>query len=108
MKIFQRVQKNLASLGQRPNQSSFNKIQLWIFVKVFLTQFSLVTYIVRVANTTKEYTSSIFTITGFSFINIARVSTLFKNATIFDFIDITGTTLNGSELNSYVVYACTC
>lgn len=98
MKIFQRVQVNLASLGYRRNQSPFNTTQLWISIRFFLNLALLFAYLVCEANTPKEYVDTIFMTTGVFVINIARVSTLFKNAAIFDLIDKLEKILNGSEL----------
>lgn len=103
MKVFQRVQINLASLGFRPKQSAFNKTQLRIFTKVFLTKFSICAYIVYEANTTQEYMHSMYMIICTVLITVSRVSTLFKNAVIFDFIDKVEKTLNGSEPNIYII-----
>lgn len=102
MKIFQQVKANLASLGHRPNQSPFNKKQLWIFVKVLLYLILLCAYLVREPSTPKEYMNSIFITTAAFLVSIARLSTLFLNETIFDFIGMTEETINGSQLYSYV------
>lgn len=93
----------LASLGHRLNQSPFNKKQLWTFVKIFLCIFSLSVYFVQKPNTPKEYLVSIFVTTAVVLISIVRVSTLFENANIFNFIDRIESTVNGSELNFYVL-----
>lgn len=98
MKIFEHVRLNLASLGYRPNQSPFNKTQLWTYIKVFLNLFSLCAYIFRGPSTPKEYVDSIFMTAATILFLIARVSTLFKNDTIFLSIDSIEKTINGSEL----------
>lgn len=97
MKTFQRVQIHLASLGYRRNQSPFNTTQLWIFIKVFLYQFSLCAYLAREPNAPKEFMASILITAGMSLHIIARVDTLLKNGTIFKFIDTVEKTFNGSE-----------
>lgn len=102
MKVFQRVQINLASLGHGPSQNPFNGRQLWIFVKVFLYLFLLCAYLVREPKTPKEYMNSIFITTAAFLVTMARLSTLFMNDTIFDFIDRIEKTINGSKLNFYV------
>lgn len=101
LKIFQSVQIRLASLGHRPKQSPFNKIQLRIFVKETLFLFSLCAYIVDGPHTTNEYMLSIYLTVTIFFNNIARVSSLFISALIFDFIDRMEKILNGSELKFY-------
>lgn len=98
IEVFQQVQINLASLGHQSNQSPFNKIQLWIFIRVLLYLFFLCAYLVLEPNTPKEYMNSILITSAAISITIARVSTLFENDTIFDFIDGIGKTINGSEL----------
>lgn len=104
MKAFQQVRMNLASLGFRPNQSPFNKTQLWTYVKVFLSLLLLCLYLVREANTPKEYMDSIFMTAATFFILIGRVSTLLQNATIFDLIDSIEKVITGSELNSFKIH----
>lgn len=99
MKILQRVQMNLASLGHPPKQSPFNRTQLWIFAKNFLSLVVLFAYLIREPKTSKEYVVSIYITSSTVLVNIARVSTLLKNETIFQFIDAVKSTLNKSELN---------
>lgn len=99
LKTFQQVQVYLASLGHRPNQSPFNKTQLWIFAKTFLNLFLLFVYLVRESHTPKELMDSMFMLTGVFLIAIIRVSTLFKNETIFMYIDRVEETINESKLN---------
>lgn len=98
IRTFQRGQMTLASLGHKRNESPFNKAQLWIFVKVLLTLYSHCEYIAREHNTTKKSIYSIFMIAVVCLINVARMSTLFKNATIFNLIDTAEELLNGREL----------
>lgn len=101
MKIFQRVQTSLASLGHRRNESPFNKTQLRVMVIVVLNLFSICAYIAREPHTVKQYLDSIYMSAVAVLITIARVCILYKNATIFDFIDTVEETVNRSELNSY-------
>lgn len=97
MKLCQQVRISLALLGFRPNQSPFNKTQLWIFFKISTNLFSLCVYLAREPNTTKEYMDSIFMTTVIFLINVVRASTLFKNDIIFRYIDSVEETLNESE-----------
>lgn len=98
LEIFQRVRKYLASLGYRPNQSPFNKTQLWIFVKVSVCLFLQFAYL-REPYTPKEFMNSMYMLTTVFLIAIIRVDTLFKNAAIFAYLDKIEKTINRSELN---------
>lgn len=102
MRVFQRVQIDLASLGHRPNQNPFNKRQIWIFFKVFLYLFLLCAYLFREPKTPKEYMNSIFITTAAFLVTTARLSTLFINDIIFDYIDRIEKTIDGSKFNFYV------
>lgn len=102
MKTFQRLQKDLASLGYRRNGSPFNKTQLWIFVKVFVALTFQCVHVIYESNTIRLYVDSIFMIAATILILMSRVSTLFKNDAIYEFIDSIEKILNGSKLNFYL------
>lgn len=85
----------------RANQSPFDKFQFWIFVKVFWGVFSHIVHLMRESHTPQEYMESIFMTTVGVLVAIVRVSTLFKNDTIFIYIDTVEKTINESEFSNY-------
>lgn len=102
MKILQRVQMSLASLGYRPSRSPFNETHLWTFFKASLALSSICAYTVCEAHTSKEYMDSVFMITVVVVINITRAGTICKSEVVFVFIDKLEKIMNGSKLNFYV------
>lgn len=100
MKIFQTVQKHLASIGYRANQNPFNLQQLTIIFMGILAIFSQCVYLFFIANTTKEFLDSILMTTIGILVFISNLSTVHKTATIFIFIDSVEKGIHGSMLLS--------
>lgn len=97
MKIFQTIQKNMRHSGFIRDQNAFNKTQTLVIFKsiVFLTlQF---VYLLRVANTPRQYMDSIFMSTVGFLIVISHADIAIKTAKIFDLIDAFEQTINESE-----------
>lgn len=109
LKTFKRVRAHLASLGYRPNQSPFNRTQLWVFVKTCVSLVLQFAYLVREPYTPKEFMDSMYMLTTVFLMAMVRISTVVKNAAIFAYIDRVEETINGSELNSlYLILKLKC
>lgn len=103
MKIFQTVQKHLASIGYRRNERSFNNdisVQLLKSILYIMCQW---VYLLHIANTPKEYMDSIFMSAVGILVNISFLSTVLKMKTIFIFIDAAENAINTSEMVSYIL-----
>lgn len=86
MKIFERVQKNLKSIGYLENQDPFNKRQLVIGLMSVLGISSIAVQLFYFADRSEAYMHGILLLTVGILVSVSRVSTVFKTATIFIFI----------------------
>lgn len=97
MKIFETVQKHLASIGYAVHQSPFNIQQLRIICMGIMTIFMQCVYLFCIANTTKEFMDSILMTTAGILVFISNLSTAHKTATIFIFIERISKVVNESK-----------
>lgn len=97
MKIFQTVQKQLASIGYRPNARPFNSDIVRQCLKYSLLTTGQVVYLFNFANTPTEFINSVF-VTAIGILVLSSfISTAWKMKTIFIFIEETEEVINGSE-----------
>lgn len=87
MKPFETVLKQLQSMGFIENQPRFNKHQLMLSLKIVLGALMVGANLLYAADTSEEYMNGILAIVTMILILIAYVSTVFKTATIFIFIN---------------------
>lgn len=87
MKLFESVKSKLARIGYNANQRAFNTEQLIFLLKKALVNTLVGVYLFHVANTPKEFLESIFMFTVGILALIANLSTIYKTATIFKFIE---------------------
>lgn len=97
MKIFNTVQKHLASIGYRANQNPFNTQQLSIILMGIFATISQCIYLFFIAKTLKEFMDSILMTAANFLVFISNLSTIHKMATIFIFIDSIEKAINESK-----------
>lgn len=102
MKIFQRIQRILATMGFTANQQQSNhgksNFRQMAFVAVCaVNAILLVFYISLEANTIDEYMDAIFSLTVVVGIMMAFISLIFKNDDIFTNIEFCEKTLTESK-----------
>lgn len=103
MKLFQTLQKNMATMGFNPNQQgndSYRKLSIAQFfaIGIFLVDIGTVcVYILHEAKGIVEYMDAIFELIVSVTILVAFVSLTFKNNDIFDVLERTEKELTDRE-----------
>lgn len=87
MEIFETVKNNLASIGFVANQHPLHAKQLVNVARGFLALILQCLYLAFEANTDKEYMDSIFMTAVGIMIYSAHMSSIFKTASLFIFLD---------------------
>lgn len=87
MKFLQIVQTRLFNSGVGPTQRPFNKIQLKIIFEALSPMILLCVYLIRVANTPKEYMNAIFMISAAICLFTGFISVIFQTANLSHYID---------------------
>lgn len=93
IKLFQTIQKNLATMGFIPNQQQIRNLKSTSVQIIWVTSSSinsvfLCVYIACVASSMEEYTDSIFSLTVIVGIEIAFISIIHKNDQLFNTIEL--------------------
>lgn len=100
MRIFQTVQRYLASIGYVANGHPFNIHTVGVIFQTILMTICLFMYLIRDANTSKEVVdNNLLTSTVILFI-VCRMSTAHKMKSIFILIDDFEQFVNASEFNT--------
>lgn len=97
MKIFETVLKQLESIGFSENQNPFNRRQILLGLQTILGASLICVYLLRIANTFDDYMNCAFFIIKTILVIISQVSTVFKTATIFVFINQFNVVIGQSE-----------
>lgn len=97
MKIFQTFEKNIKAGGFARDEGAFSSVQMQTIFKVIVSLILQSVYLLRVANTPRQYLDSIFmTIAGF-LIAISYINFVFKTTELLNYIDDLEQTINESE-----------
>lgn len=97
MKTFVTVSKHLESIGFTEHQKRFNRRQLEFGLNIVLGIILIILNLFYVADTSEEYMNGILIGVVSTLLFIAFVSTAFKTATIFIFINQLNGIINQSE-----------
>lgn len=105
MKIFRTTQKYMKYGGLMKDRGAFNIIQIWTFSKSITFLIMQVIYLVREADTSREYMDSIFMTSAGILIFISYADIAMQNDVLFHVIDELEKVINESEwlhLQSYL------
>lgn len=97
MKTFQTMQRNLALIGFERNLRPFNERHKWCVIVGSTSNVILITYLLNVANSPKEYMDSIFVVCVAILMIISQISLILKTEIIFILIDEIEEIIGASE-----------
>lgn len=106
MKIAKTVKRQVASMGYRVDQRSFNTEQLWLLFERMLTLVLQFLDVLYVANNLRQYVESIFMIIVGTLLYVSLVSTIIEMPTIFTLIDDLEHVINESEYFCMLLNSC--